>query len=256
MLKMKYIHSSIKGQTFVLNLKLFRMVWSPGDALLLQEDLERILSWSSLWKLSLNSSKCKVLTLTLKKQPISHNYKLAQSQLERVANHKDLSIFIHSKLTSLLAKANCTLGIFCRHCRNLDPKTKQILFYSLVTPGLEFASVCFNSLTVTHKTHIERIQNNFIPFLGNNIVGSEVIPLVSLLFKCVNSKFTCNLCSLFPIKVPRPNLRNPGLFIVSNNRVNAIYQKRFHTPPDFAAIPSPKPTLVSTFFTNPSLLSN
>ena len=47
------------------DLKLFRMIQSPGDALLLQEDLERLLSWSSLWKLSLNPSKCKVLTLTL-----------------------------------------------------------------------------------------------------------------------------------------------------------------------------------------------
>ena len=158
---------------FADDLKLFRMVWSPGDALLLQEDLERLLSWSSLLKLSLNPSKCKVLTLTLKKQPISHNYKFAQSQLERVANHKDLGIFIDSKLTFVphvdyvVAKANRTLGICWRHCRNLDPKTKQILYYSLVRPGLEFASVCFNSLTVTHETRIEHIR-----FLGNNVVGS------------------------------------------------------------------------------------
>ena len=125
------------------------MVRLPGDALLLQEDLERLLSWSSLWKLSLNPSKCKVLTLTLKKQPISHNYKLAQSQLERVANNKDLGIFIDSKLTFVphvdfvVAKANRTLGICWHHCRNLDPKNKQILYYSLVRTGLEFASFQF-----------------------------------------------------------------------------------------------------------------
>ena len=74
---------------------------------------------------------------------------------------------------------------------------------------------------------------------NNNVVGSEVIPLVSLkkrrqtldlpfLFKCVNSKFMCHLCSLFPIKVPRPNLHNPGLFIVSNNRVNATRNGSVH----------------------------
>ena len=86
---------------------------------------------------------------------------------------------------------------------------------------------------------IECIQHKCIQFLGKNVVGSEVIPLVSLkkrrqtldltfLFKCVNSKFTCNLCSLFPIKVPRRNLRNPGLFIVANNRVNATRNGFIH----------------------------
>ena len=72
----------------------------------------------------------------VKKQPISHNYKLSQSQLERVANHKDLGIFIDSKLTFvphvdyIVAKANRTLGVCWHHCRNLDPKTKKILYYS------------------------------------------------------------------------------------------------------------------------------
>ena len=171
---------------FADDVKLFCTVRSPGDALLVQEDLERLLSWSSLWKLSLNP-------LTLKKQPISHNYKLAQSQLERVANHKDLCIFIDSKLTFVphvdyaVAKPNCTLGICWRHCRNLDPKTKQIFYYSLVRPGLEFASVCFNSLTVTQETRIERIQNKCIRFHGNNVVGSETVSYTAWLRRTIPS---------------------------------------------------------------------
>ena len=59
-------------------------------------------------------------------------------------------------------------------------EANAILFYSLVRPGLEFASVCFNSLTVTHEKRIEHIQNKCIGFLGNNVDGTEVIPLVSL----------------------------------------------------------------------------
>ena len=77
--------------------------------------------------------------------------------------------------TTLLPRPTVLLVFFGQ-----DPKTKQTLYYSLVRPGLEFASVCFSSLTVTHETRIERIQSKCIRFLGNNVFGSEVNPLVSL----------------------------------------------------------------------------
>ena len=55
------------------------------------------------------------------------------------------------------------------------------------------------------------------------------------------------------VKVPRPN---PGLFIVSNNRVNATRNGFIHRLTSLYNSILPKPTLVLTFFTCPSLLSN
>jgi len=115
---------------FADDLKLFRMVRGPDDAQLLQEDLDKLSTWSSSWKLTLNPSKCKVLTLTLKKQPVLHTYELAQTQLERVTNHKDLGIFVDSKLTFtphidyIVAKANRMLGIFLASLYKSGSKNK------------------------------------------------------------------------------------------------------------------------------------
>ena len=234
---------------FADDLKLFRMVRGPDDAQLLQEDLDKLSTWSSSWKLTLNPSKCKVLTLTLKKQPVLHTYELAQTQLERVTNHKDLGIFVDSKLTFtphidyIVAKANRMLGIFWRHCTNLDPKTKQVLYCSLVRPSLEFSAVCFNAIPASQDARIERVQRKFYRFLGNSVDDARQTFQPSLdslkkkrrqaldltfLYKCVNSHFSCNLISLFPLKIPRPNLRYPDVFYVPNNRVSATKNGFIH----------------------------
>ena len=72
-------------------------------------------------------------------------------------------------------------------------------------------------------------------FLGNNVDGTSEVFQPSLdsirqrrqafdlifLYKRVNLYFSCNLISLFPLKIPCLNLRYPAVFYVPNNRVSA-----------------------------------
>ena len=97
---------------FADDLKVYGKVGCPADATSLQEDLNRIMTWSEIWKLPLNASKCSVLSLSLKKKPISVTYTLGDNVLKRVSVQKDLGIFIDSRLTfiphvdSVIKKAN------------------------------------------------------------------------------------------------------------------------------------------------------
>ena len=241
------IFSSSHSLLFADDLKLFRMVRVPNDAQLLQEDLDKLCAWSSSWKLALNPTKCKVLTLTLKKQPVLMDYKLSHFSLDRVTDQKDLGILIDSKLTFnphadyIVAKANRMLGIFWRHCKTLDPQTKQVLYCSLVRPSLEFSSVCFNSLSASNVERIESVQRKFLRFLGNSVDDNvcQLKPLDSLklrrqtldltfLYKCVNSYFTCNMISFFALRVSRIGLRSPDVFHVPLNRVSATRNGFIH----------------------------
>ena len=67
----------------------------------------------------------------------SNLFHITKNSITTGKSHKDLGIFIDSKLTFvphvdyIVAKPNRTLGICWCHCRNLDPKTKQILLLSL-----------------------------------------------------------------------------------------------------------------------------
>ena len=84
---------------FADDLKVFRRIGCPSDASSLQEDLDKIMSWSSTWNLFLNINKCSVLSLSLKKKPICVSYTLGNDMLKRVNVQKDLRIFIDSRLT-------------------------------------------------------------------------------------------------------------------------------------------------------------
>ena len=72
---------------------------SPSDYLLLQEDLNKLYAWCQKWQISLNTSKCKVMCISLKKLPPHFNYQINNISLDWVDNFKYLGITINKKLT-------------------------------------------------------------------------------------------------------------------------------------------------------------
>ena len=105
---------SIPDQTllFADDSKLFRQIKGVDDCHLLQCSLDKLVEWSSMWRLELNSKKCKILTITLKKKPIKFDYHVGSCKLDQVSYIKDLGVIIDSKLTfihhidSIVGKAN------------------------------------------------------------------------------------------------------------------------------------------------------
>ena len=73
-----------------------------------------------------NSLKCKVLTITRKISPVTTDYHLGDTNLQRVQREKDLGIMITSNLFwdahifSVVNKANKMLGLLKRTCPLID----------------------------------------------------------------------------------------------------------------------------------------
>ncbi len=69
-------------------------------------------AWSIQSNLKFNATKCKVLTITRKQNPVIYNYHLGPAVFSRVNEEKDLGVTISSKLTwhhhisDIVAKAN------------------------------------------------------------------------------------------------------------------------------------------------------
>ena len=70
--------------------KCYRKLLDPADQAILQSDLNTIVDWSELWRMSYNASKCKHLSLTKKQKPLETTYFLGGNILSKSACEKDL----------------------------------------------------------------------------------------------------------------------------------------------------------------------
>ena len=104
--------------------------------------------------MELNINKCSVLSITLKRNYIFHDYDILGATLKRVTNHDCLGVTISSDINWLRHvkknsnKSSRTLGL---HKRTLSPysqNVKSIAYKMLVCPQLEYATEVWNSYTM------------------------------------------------------------------------------------------------------------
>ena len=116
---------------------LYREIWSKDDHNIIQNDIQTLFKW---WKLDFNVSKCKVLTISNKKDPNKFNYTLNTDPLEHVNSHQYLGITINSNLrwnthvSAITAKVTRTLNVICRTLHPCNPEVKKVAYMSLVRP--------------------------------------------------------------------------------------------------------------------------
>ena len=84
---------------FADDVKLYSKVDTVADAAFLQQQLDDLNRWSVRWQLTLIPSKCRVLTLTLRRNPTISIYSVGGQQLERVSVMRDLGVLLDEKLT-------------------------------------------------------------------------------------------------------------------------------------------------------------
>ena len=131
---------------FADDTKIFHQVKSRNDALLLQEDVNKLEQWSDKWLLRFNTNKCHVLTLgKLENIQHTHRYTLYDDELDHVFEEKDLGVIIDMDLnfeehmSSKIGKANGIMGLIRRTFSYLDQTTFKKIYTSFVRPHLEYA---------------------------------------------------------------------------------------------------------------------
>ena len=132
----------------------------------------------------INASKCKVLTVTLKRQLIDNRYVIGGEVLEHVTSMRDLGVIIDQKLTfephidSVARKANGALGLLIRSlqagCRGTRYQTRAVVaaYCANVRSILEYGSVIWGGAARTHTDRIERVQHKFLMWLAAHSFGA------------------------------------------------------------------------------------
>ncbi|XP_028417146.1 uncharacterized protein LOC114541420 [Dendronephthya gigantea] len=112
-----------------------------------------------------NELKCKVLTVSRKKQPVDFPYQLGSTTLSHVEKEKDLGVTMtwnlswDSHIYEITAKANKLLGLLKRTCPFLtDVSVRRTLYLSLVKSNLTYACEVWSPYVCSQRIKIERVQ--------------------------------------------------------------------------------------------------
>ena len=150
---------------------LYRVINSPDDARLLQEDLNNLQMWEKLWGMSFNPDKCEVLRITNKRSPIQSNYVLHGHTLALTSNAKYLGVTISSDLSwnvhinNITKKANRTLGFLRRNVSKCPKEVKTKCYETFVRPILEYSSSAWAPHTLRDIQSIEAVQRRAARFV-------------------------------------------------------------------------------------------
>jgi hypothetical protein len=161
-----------KSMVFADDTKLYMSIDSESDCQKLQADLNAIEYWSKTWKMKLNVTKCKILTVTRKRNPVTYNYYMNNEEVERCDNIRDLGVIINNKLTwcdhvqSIVSKANKVMGLIKRTLGyNAPISVSKQLYISLVRSILEYCTPVWSGMTVNETILIERVQRAATRFI-------------------------------------------------------------------------------------------
>jgi hypothetical protein len=121
--------------------------------------------------MSFNTQKCKALSVTTKKSPVSQTYNMAGDDLENVKHHPYLGIELTHNLkwshhiNNITAKANRALWFLRRNLWRCPPAVKQQMYFALVRPLLEYASSVWDPKLASDIQKIEMVQRRAARFV-------------------------------------------------------------------------------------------
>ena len=142
----------------------YRVIDSPNDASILQQDLDRLLEWVHIWQLWFNVSKCFVIRCTRSQSPIIHNYDLNNHTLTITDRHTYLRVLLDKHLSwsphvsKISGKASRTLNFLKRNLSNCSTQVKAAAYLAMVRPQLEYASVVWDPIYNSDVHKLENIQ--------------------------------------------------------------------------------------------------
>lgn len=178
LLYMNDVHLLLKCHklSYADDIKLFAVINSSNDALLLQDQLNIFAHWCDDNRMVLNASKCSVITFTRKRSTISFDYNLSNTSLSRSSSIKDLGVVLDCQLSFIehisytVSKASKVLGFVFRVAKHFrQVSCLKALYCSLVRSTLEYCSVVWAPFYQNGIERIEKVQRKFTRYALRHI---------------------------------------------------------------------------------------
>ena len=120
-----------------------------------------------------NPSKCHVLRISRKQNPVESNYVLMGKVLDSVTHHPYLGVELSRNLdwgqhvNNKVMKANLSLGFLRRNLSSCPEGVKEAAHKAIVRPYVEYASSVWDPHLKKHVKQIEGVQRRAARFVKN-----------------------------------------------------------------------------------------
>jgi hypothetical protein len=206
-------------QLFADDAKLYSNISiNDGTLVSLQQSLCNLSHWAKEWQLSINVSKCLVISISTNPKPAHVVYYIDDSPIPRQNSTIDLGVTVTDDLSfelhinTIVSKARQRISVLFRGflTRNIDIMRRAFIVY--IRPILEYNSVVWNPCLAYLIELLEGVQRNFtkrIPSISSRtyperlaIMDLELLELRRLQFDLVYCyKIFNNLTPFDPKKV-------------------------------------------------------
>ena len=160
--------------------KIWRQIHTLADCYILQNDIDYMQNWAVENKMKFNSTKCKVLQVSLRRTnplldclPFSkYHYMLDFCFLDFTSSENDLGVNITRKLnwneqcTKLISKASQMFGLTRRTAHFVsNPRQRRALYLALVRSQFEHCSVIWRPHCKTAINKLENLQKRCLKWI-------------------------------------------------------------------------------------------
>ena len=183
-----FVSEGTQVRLFADDSAIYRKIKTPKDHKILQEDLNKLQEWESLWSMEFHPDKCQLLRVTKKRSPSKFTYKIHNTDIEDTSNAKYLGININNKLSwnkqidNICKKGNNTINFIHRNFKECSPSVKDRLYKAYVRPTLEYCSSVWDPHTKTNIDRLEQVQRRAARLVTNNFSRhTRVTPILQQL---------------------------------------------------------------------------
>ena len=149
---------------------IYRSIRSVSDQVTLQKDLEALYNWGIKWGLKFNVSKCNMMHLDRKLNPLTRFYTLGGEVISSVSEAKYLGVLLSDNygtrssqwkahITEISTKANQKLGFLRRNLRGCPYKLRELGYLSLVRSSLEYCGAIWDTTVKCESDKLEMVQH-------------------------------------------------------------------------------------------------
>lgn len=137
----------------------------------LQSHLDRILDWSSKWRLKINESKCVAIRFTNRTRPPPDNIRVNDFRLPWSQSVMYLGIRLDSRLTlkkhisnSIEKFTTARSALYTLLCpkNKLSLKIKILLYFAFLRPILTYGALTISSVAKSNFRRLEVLQNRVL----------------------------------------------------------------------------------------------
>lgn len=165
------ISHPVQIRLFADDCVLFNEVKVQDDQILLNHNLHNVSEWCVKWGMELNADKTVFMRITNKRNSHFFSYNLPTRHLSEVKEYKYLGVTLTNNLSwnkhiETVCSSSFRNLCFLRHKLKLaPPNVKQLAYYTMIRPKLEYACTVWDPHTKTNINALERIQRKAVRFI-------------------------------------------------------------------------------------------